>query len=311
MTGAPHAGGSSDHSIVLPETGFPIGDVLTRRMWLSKMLAVAAYSLAGRLIASSKNDELVLHERGGYWFLPGLSILSFAVRAADGYEVVRATFRSLRPFAQGMADIEAYLRAAGRPLQALCGVEIRSADPGSGVGLDFNAFNRVFLERLAKAGLLVNGASPLTRVNVSAPNVSEQSIYAFTYTVPLADARKATPPTFMTCAFPEVINIKTKPEMVAKGDTSLTGLRMKMKVVLDAVDDSLQKLELRWADVTGVQLYSVYDVQPLYGVFLAPRLGEVARRGIEWHFARPPVIGNDLEIAVRGIRKEELIEDQS
>jgi len=281
---------------------------LTRRKWLSNMLTLVACGFTGRLVASGGKEPLVPNERGGYWFLPGLPFLSFAVRAAEGFEIVRATYRTMQPFAQGMADIEAHLKAAGRPIDALCGLELRSADPGSGVGLGFGAFNRVFQERIAESGLLVDGASPLIRVNVSAPNVSEHSIHAFTYTVPLDATRRPAPPTFMTCAFPEAINIKTKPELVAKGDTSLAGLRTKMEVVIAAVDDAMASLETRWADVTGVQLYSVYDVQPLYDEFLAPRMGDVARHGIDWYFARPPIVGNDLEIAVRGIRVEELIE---
>jgi len=292
------------------EVGLPFCRDLTRRMWISRTFAFAVCGLAGRLMASEKKGDLILNERGGYWFQPGLSFLSFAARAADGYEIVRATFRSLRPFARGMDDIEAYLRAAGRPIQALCGLEIRSADTSAGVGMPFMAFNGLYRQRLTAAGLMVDGASPITRVCVSAPNVSEHSIYAFTYTVPLAETRPTAPATFMTCAFPDVINITTsKPQMVAKGDTSLTGLRKKMAAVLGAVDDSLQKLETRWANVTGVQLYSVYDVQPLYEEFLGPRLGEVARRGIEWYVAKPPALGNDLEIAVRGTRLEVLIEN--
>lgn len=299
-----------DHAVVLPEAGCSHEDGFTRRMWISRMVAFAVFGVAGRLLASERKGDLVLNERGGYWFQPGIPFLSFAVRAADGCEIVRASFRSLRPFAQGMDAIEAYLRAAGRPIQALCGLEIRSADTSAGVGMPFNAFNKLYRQRLTAAGLMVDGVSPITRVNVSAPGVTVHSIHAFTYTVPLAEARKSVPPTFMTCAFPDAININTKKqEWAAKGDTSPSGLRKKMEVVIGAVDDSLRKLEARWADVTGVQLYSVYDFEPLYDEFLKPRLGAVARRGIEWYSAKPPAIGNDLEIAVRGTRLEMLIED--
>jgi hypothetical protein len=48
----------------------------------------------------------MLNTRGGYHFLPAVSFLSFAARAADGFEIVRATFPRLRPFSEGVADID-------------------------------------------------------------------------------------------------------------------------------------------------------------------------------------------------------------
>src|SRR5678816_3052948 len=88
-------------------------------------------------------QELVVNERGGYRFLPGVPFLSFGVVAADGFEIVRTTFRQPRPFADGMEDIARLLDRSGRPLDALCGLELRSARPL--LRSEFDEFNRAYI----------------------------------------------------------------------------------------------------------------------------------------------------------------------
>lgn len=60
-----------------------------------------------------------------------------------------------------------------------------------------------------------------------------------------------------------------------------------------------------WADMTAVQVYTVYDLHP----FLAD---EIVRRGAAEHgltcqFARPPVIGLDYEMDCRAVAVEHRI----
>jgi hypothetical protein len=86
---------------------------------------IATLGIGSRSLRAQDRENLILHGKGGYWFLPGLPFLSFAVRAADGYEIVRATFQRLRPLSAGLADIKRLLHASGRPLDALCGLELR------------------------------------------------------------------------------------------------------------------------------------------------------------------------------------------
>ena len=80
--------------------------------------AGVAPGVSGRRESRIAIQELVVNEQGGYRFLPGVPFLSFGVVAADGFEIVRTTFRQPRPFAAGMADIERLLKGSGRPLQA-------------------------------------------------------------------------------------------------------------------------------------------------------------------------------------------------
>ena len=59
---------------------------------------------------------------------------------------------------------------------------------------------------------------------------------------------------------------------------------------------------LGWADVTATQVYTIFDIHPLFA-------DEIVRRaatpgGLTWHFARPAVQGLDLEMDVPGIAHE-------
>jgi hypothetical protein len=57
-----------------------------------------------------------------------------------------------------------------------------------------------------------------------------------------------------------------------------------------------------WADVTSTQLYTVFDIYPaLADEFV--RRGAMAP-GLIWHYARPPVLGLDVEVDVRGVGRE-------
>lgn len=267
-------------------------------------------------------QELVVNERGGYRFLPGVPFLSFGVVAADGFEIVRTTFRQPRPFAAGMADIERALKASGLPLHALCGLELRSARPLS--RQEFGEFNQAYIRHLKAAGLVIGDDIPVTRTNVAfsaserltdgmsgAPDVT---IHAWSHSRPATRGVRATAPTFVLAGIPEIRNLRAaglgreRPDIVAVGDTTsdgfptLAALRQKTEFILTALDQTMRTLGVEWADVTGVQLYTVHNAHPLLADLILPRLGVAARLGVEWHHAGPP--GVHVEIGVRGMRQE-------
>jgi len=267
-------------------------------------------------------QELVVNERGGYRFLPGVPFLSFGVVAADGFEIVRTTFRQPRPFAAGMADIERVLKASGLPVHALCGLELRSARPLS--RQEFGEFNQAYIRHLKAAGLVIGDDIPVTRTNVAfsaserltdgmsgAPDVT---IHAWSHSRPATRGVRATAPTFVLAGIPEIRNLRAaglgreRPDIVAMGDTTsdgfptLAALRQKTEFILTALDQTMRTLGVEWADVTGVQLYTVHNAHPLLADLILPRLGVAARLGVEWHHAGPP--GVHVEIGVRGMRQE-------
>ena len=86
--------------------------------------------------------------------------------------------------------VETHLREAGRPLQALCGMELRSPKPFSFTG--FDEFNVGYFDVLKKSDMLLDGMNPAARTNV-VPAVNpppEPSLYAFSYTVRSNTKRK-------------------------------------------------------------------------------------------------------------------------
>ena len=179
------------------------------------LLTRASLPSNGRRESRIAIQELVVNEQGGYQFLPGVPFLSFGVVAADGFEIVRTTFRQPRPFAAGLADIERLLKGSGRSLHALCGLELRSARPLSRSELD--EFNRAYLA-LKAAGLLVGDDVPVARTNVAfsasgmratgksgAPDVA---IHAWSHSRPTTRGVRATAPTFVLAGMPEIRNLR-------------------------------------------------------------------------------------------------------
>ena len=288
----------------------------------SQSTAAHAPAVSGPRESRIAVQELVVNERGGYRFLPGVPFLSFGVVAADGFEIVRTTFRQPRPFAAGMADIERVLKASGLPVHALCGLELRSARPLS--RQEFGEFNQAYIRHLKAAGLVIGDDIPVTRTNVAfsaserltdgmsgAPDVT---IHAWSHSRPVTRGVHATAPTFVLAGIPEIRNLRAaglgreRPDIVAMGDTTsdgfptLAALRQKTEFILTALDQTMRTLGVEWADVTGVQLYTVHNAHPLLADLILPRLGVAARLGVEWHHAGPP--GVQVEIGVRGVRQE-------
>src|SRR3712207_2451989 len=102
---------------------------------------------------------------GGYRFLPGGTAYSSGVVAQPGFAVVHAVLRAPLPYAEGFALAKRHLAGIGRPLAALCAVELRVREPLSFDG--FAEFNQEYVALLRAEGLLIDDKSPLARTNVA------------------------------------------------------------------------------------------------------------------------------------------------
>ena len=91
---------------------------------------------------------LVENKRGNYFFLKGIAPYSAGVVAGTGFEVVHVRFARYIPLRSGFDAVEAHLKRAGRPRQAMCGMELRSPKPFSFAG--FNQFNAGYIDVLKK-----------------------------------------------------------------------------------------------------------------------------------------------------------------
>ena len=246
---------------------------------------------------------LVDNAKGNYRFIRGYGApFSSGAVANPGFEIVHATFRPFAPLLEGYGLIETHMREAGRPINAVCGVELRIPEPLTPAG--FDEFNRGYIERLTSWGMLVEGLNPVARTNVAPASspIPGPSIYGFYYTVP---ASKDAPPGFVLAGVPEIASREQgKREIVAAGDVSLQGLRRKTACVMQALGGLLGEMAVGWADASSVNLYTVHDLYPLFSSDLLPALGAAAYRGIRWHYSRPPVIGLELEIDGYAAREE-------
>lgn len=240
---------------------------------------------------------------GNFKFIRGYGApFSSGVIAGPGFEIVHATFKPLARLADGYGLIERHLRAVGRPINAVCGIELRIGAPLTPAG--FDEFNRPYIERLTAWGVMVGGLNPIARTNVApaANQPSEPSLYGFYYTIPAVGAAR---PGFVLAGVPEIASREGgKREIVAAGDLSLEGLRRKTACIMEALGGILREMNLGWSEASAVNLYTVHDLHPLFATDLLPALGAAAHRGIRWHYARPPVLGLELEIDGYAARQE-------
>lgn len=265
----------------------------TRRRWMeSWILAAAAPQLR-----SEDSAVLIDNRKGNFQFLKGSGPFSSGVVASSGYEVVHAIFNPLPPLEKAFGLIEQHLASRKRPIQALCGMELRIPKALSFEG--FDQFNQPYIEKLKQWNLHVEGLNPVARTNVSieVSPVTAPSVYGFCYTAPSSFRGK----TFVVAGAGE---LRSGQDIVRQGDTSTEGMREKVKYVLDVMAGRLKDMGVTWTDVTATNVYTVFALDPLMKGMILPVLGEAARHGIRWHYARPPITGIDFEMDIRGVRQE-------
>src|SRR5262245_55601717 len=108
----------------------------------------------------------ISNARGNFHFTKGSPFYASAVVADPGFEIVRATFEKPVPLNAGFDGIQRAIQSQGRPLQALCGMELRTQDPYVNRPL-FMDFNSKYVDRLKNLDLLVDGLVPITRANLA------------------------------------------------------------------------------------------------------------------------------------------------
>ena len=244
---------------------------------------------------------MIDNPEGNFQFLKGSGPYSSGAVAAPGYEVVHAIFNPLPALDDAFGVIERHLAAAGRPIDALCGMELRIPKALSLEG--FNEFNQPYIERLEAWGAHVDGLNPVARTNVALEiaAVPEPSVYGFSYTV----ASDASNKTFVIAGAGEVQgSLGDEDSIVSQGDVSADGVRAKAERVLAIMAERLESMGLAWTDVTQSNIYTVHDIHPHLEKTILPALHEGARHGMRWHYARPPVLEIEYEMDMRGVNLE-------
>jgi hypothetical protein len=270
-----------------------------RRRFLTTAGALAAGVLiAGSSRAARINPPALLdNEAGGYRVLPAGQVFCGGVVPNPGQEIVHALLSPWLPLNDAWSFIEAHLKSLGRPVQALCGMELRIPQQ---LTLDgFRAFNAPYVEELRKRNLVLGNYSAVCRTNVAPAREPPKvpSLHAFSYCAPSAHAGT-------TFCVSGTADIDARGKIVAEGDVSPAGMRMRLQHCVDVITERLAMLELDWSAATHIDLCVVQDMPGLMEAVVVPGLQGATARGVRVHVARPPIIGAEVELECRGARQE-------
>jgi hypothetical protein len=255
-------------------------------------------------------SEVAIFEPGGYRYIKAVFQYSGGVAAEAGYELERARFARPLPLRDAYAAVEAHLKAVGRPSTAFAACELRSPEPLTEQG--FYDFNKVYVQTLERWGIYRDGdhpVNPVARTNVCPMygKPGEAVMHAFSYTVPATRTAGASRGSFITAGGGELRpgGGAAERKIVRYNDTSPEGLREKVSYVAAEMERRLGLLGFSWNDAVSTQIYTVHNIGHLIGEVLAAR--GAAEGGLVWTYARPPVIGLDYEMDVRGAAREIVI----
>ena len=253
-------------------------------------------------------DAVPVFEAGGYRYIKAVFQYSGGVAAEPGYEIERARFA--RPLALGdaFAAVEAHLKSCGRPKTAFAACELRSPAPFTDQG--FYDFNKAYVTTLERWGIYQGGdhpVNPVARTNVCPmyDRPAEPVMYAFSYTVPVTRSGEgAARGSFIVSGGGEAGEKgKTYRERIVRlDDTSPEGMRDKVGFVVAEMERRLGLLGYSWQDAVTTQAYTVQNIGHLVGEALAVR--GACEGGLVWYYARPPVLGLEYEMDVRGAARE-------
>jgi len=243
--------------------------------------------------------DIIDFPQGGYRYIKGVFQYSAGVAAQPGFEIERVRLPHPLPLAEGFAAAERYMKAVGRPTTSFCACELRSPAPFSETG--FQDFNKQYVATLEQWGLYKDGINPVARTNVC-PVVGAPAVpvlHAFSITTPTQSKR----PSFIIAGGGEAQEGRANyhDTIVRLGDTSLEGMRDKVRYVAAEMERRLAALGFGWADAISVQAYTMHDIGPLM-------IDELVRRCstdcISWHLCRPPIVNLEYEMDVRGAARE-------
>lgn len=246
--------------------------------------------------------QVVSHPTGNYAFLPGIAPYSCGVVSEPGYEIVQVTLNEPVPYQAGFTKIAEFLDHMQRPKAALCAMALRSPRPFTFSG--FSQFNAEYAAILQEWDVFVDGVNPVARTNV-APVMSppkEPSLYAFSFSRPVATKSAST---FVVAGAGELPEGKLDREsIVALGDTSSKGLRIKADFVLGLMNSRLQGLGVSADAITTIDVYTAHPLDPLLAEPLLNALPTGRRIGVQWNYTRPPIEEIEFEMDLRGVRTE-------
>jgi hypothetical protein len=252
--------------------------------------------------------EMPVFEAGGYRYIKAVFQYSGGVAAEPGYEIERARLAKPLPLHDAYRAVEAHLKSIGRPNTAFAACELRSPEPFTDQG--FYEFNKTYVTTLERWGIYRSSdhpINPVARTNVC-PVYDKPAVpvmYAFSYTV--RSSKSALRGSFILSGSGDAgaSGNSYQERIVRLHDTSPEGLREKVRFVVAEMERRLGLLGFSWKDAVSTQAYTVQNIGHLVGEELAAR--GACGGGLAWYYARPPVVGLEYEMDVRGAARELVI----
>jgi len=242
---------------------------------------------------------IVSHPRGSYRFLPGIAPYSCGVIANPGHEIVHVTLDVARPWHEGFGFVDRFLREQGSQRAELCAMELRSPKPFTMQG--FIEFNRGYCSVQEEWGVFAHGVNPIARTNVCPIKLDgpEPVLHAFSFVRPNAGLQRQT---FIVAGAGELVEgTLVNGAIVRRGETSAEAIAEKARYVSEVMAERLRGLGATWDEVTTINAYTVHPLHPLLKALLLPTLPAARRHGVNWHYARPPVIDIEYEMDLQGV----------
>jgi hypothetical protein len=244
------------------------------------------------------------HVAGGYEYLPGLRFASAGVVASSGMAINHALFSRPLALANGLEAVQRILEAAGRPLEALCGLELRlpAALPNAG----FQSFNADYAGHLGELGLLRDDRVPFARTNVAPrrSSLTEPAVVACSYTVEADSAPDDR--SFVIAGVAELPADATCPEGVIRaGEVTPDALVEKVSWIVKDIETRLQGLDCTWRSSDTTHLYwKNLDLFDIARTVLSDHGVDEPLQGYRWIDSAAPIVGLELEIDVRRYNRE-------
>jgi hypothetical protein len=245
--------------------------------------------------------------RSGYCFAEGVSQYSAGVAAEAGFGMTRVQFTDPIPLRTGLERAERIIQEAGRPVNALCAVELRS--PSAFTEEAFMEFNADYTSILQDWGLIgSNGLNPIARSHVcpSLFPVSEPSVHAFSFT----EVRAGASGDFVISGSAEAPegHPAYRDHIESFRDLSTSGLQQKARFVTAELRRRISTLGLAEVSPNVIQIYSVHNVQSILITEVLRPLR--VRHAATWVVATPPVLDLEYEMDCRTVGVEQLISSE-
>jgi len=180
-------------------------------------------------------------------------------------------------------------------------MELRSSCPFTFDG--FREFNTGYVHALKELGIITDESNPVARTNI-APEIdppAEPSLYGFSYTVN-SDASRTSFVIAGAGELPE--GSLAANDVVRSGDTSIDGLREKVRFVMSLMSGRLSGIGAGWGAVTATNMYTVHPVCGVLADEIIRPMGKSAEHGVTWHYSRPPIATIEYEMDLRGVSRE-------